>query len=47
MRVDVLIKLVFFNIKINIYNIIARLKDNNFFFSHIRKTQINDNLIRF
>ena len=35
MRVDVLIKLVFFNIEINTRDIIAYLKNNNFFFFRI------------
>ena len=37
MRVEVLIKLILFDIKINIRDIIARLKDNNFFYFHIWK----------
>ena len=35
MRVDVSIKLVSFDIKINIYDIIAQLKDNNLFYFRI------------
>ena len=35
MRVDVSMKLVFFNIEIDIRDIIARLKDNNFLYFHI------------
>ena len=37
MRVDVFIKLVFFNIEIDIYDITARLKDNNLFYFYIWK----------
>ena len=40
MRVDVLIKLIFFNIKINIRDITARLKDNNFFYFRIWEKRI-------
>ena len=32
MRVDVFIKLIFFDIEIDIRDIIIRLKDNNFFY---------------
>ena len=48
MRVDVLIKLIFFDIEINTHNIIARLKNNNLFliFAY-KKSEINDNLIQF
>ena len=35
MRVDVLIKLIFFNIEIDIRNIIVYLKNNNFFYFRI------------
>ena len=35
MRVDVLMKLIFFNIEINTHVIIAYLKNNNFFYFHI------------
>ena len=34
-RIDVLIKLIFFNIEIDIRDIIAYLKNNNFFYFHI------------
>ena len=37
MRVDVLIKLISFNIEIDIRDIIAYLKNNNFFYFHIWK----------
>ena len=46
MRVDVSIKLVSFDIKINIYDIIAQLKDNNLFYFRIwekRTTMISFN----
>ena len=46
MRVDVLIKLIFFNIEIDIYNIIARLKITIFFILYIREAH-NDDLIQF
>ena len=46
MRADVLRKFVFFDIVIDIRDIIACLKNNNFFlFSHMRKTQVNDDLV--
>ena len=40
MRVDVFIKLVSFDIKINTHNIIARLKNNNLSYFHIWKKRI-------
>ena len=46
MRVDVFMKLVFFDIEIDTRDIIDYLKNNNFFlFSHVRRAQINDNFI--